>query len=709
VLIAAALVGAVVLSYSSIVKAEFLNYDDTKYVTENPHLQEGLSVKGLSWGLTTFYFSNWHPLVWWSYLLDYQLHGLSARGFHLTNLLWHTASTLMLFAALRRLTGATWPSALAAALFAVHPLNVQSVAWVSERKGVISTFFCMLTLWTYAQYVERPGPLRYSFVCICLALGLMAKQMLVTLPFVLLLLDDWPLRRWQGTPWTRLVLEKLPLLALAVAAGVLTLLAQAREGSITPLEDISLSGRVKNVPMAYLAYLAQAVLPMHLAVLYPHAGAALPLWQAGAALLLLLALTVLALRQAKRFPYLAVGWLWFLGTLVPVIGLLQVGSQARADRYAYVPLVGLYIAASWGLAELARTRHAERVAAGLACLWLLGLCVDSRLQVEHWQNSSTLWKHALAVTSDNAEAHNNLGSALMATEPREAREHFEKAVELAKTPFAAAHYCLGVSLLQENEPTLAVLQFQKALGLETNPQRKAQAHTNLGIALSRLGDVATASFHFHEAVRLDPDSALTQRNLGSFLLALGNPSQAAEHAEKSLALEPNHARTQLLLGKALLVLERPDKAIAPLEEATRLAPDDTEAHRELADAYQQAGFAKLARVEYAESVQLDPRWPEAFRQAAWTLATHPDAAQRHAGKALKLARQAAQATEGRDPQMLDTLAAAYAEADRFPEAVQTAERALARAREMGQRELAGHIEGRLLHYEMQQAYRTPSS
>jgi tetratricopeptide (TPR) repeat protein len=507
-LIVVALLGAAGVAYSSVVRCEFVTFDDDVYVTGNRFLRQGLTWDGMRWGLTTRDVSNWHPLVWWSFLLDYQLHELHPAGYHLSNLLWHLGSVVALYTALRSMTGAVWPSALAAALFAVHPLNVQAVAWVSERKGVISTFFWMLTLCAYAGYVRRPGLVRYGLVALCLTLGLMAKQMLVTLPLVLLLLDYWPLTRKprDGRPWAFLVLEKVPLAALAFGAGVLTIIAQGEAGSIATFGHVSLPARLENALVSYFVYLLQALLPLELACYYPHPGDALPLWQAAAAAAGLALITGIVLRGVRRRPYLAVGWLWYVVTLLPVIGLVQVGHQAHADRYTYVPLVGIFIAVSWGLADVVRSHGQARTAALAAGLVLAGFAIMTWMHVQFWHNSVVLWDNALRVGGSNFVAHLGLGAGLAADSKQEARTHLQAAVDLHPQSLHA-HTSLAIVLMDLGRWEQARAHFLEVLRLdpgERESQFSAVAHANLGIMLHEAGDRTAAAAHLDAALRLDP-------------------------------------------------------------------------------------------------------------------------------------------------------------------------------------------------------------
>jgi Flp pilus assembly protein TadD len=685
-LLAALLAGITLLTFSPVSDCSFVNYDDPEYVSENVHVLAGLTRESLSWGLTSTYFGNWHPLVWWSLMLDAQLYGPGPAGFHRTNLLWHTGSVLLLFAALRRMTGQTWPSFLAAALFAVHPLNVEPVAWVAERKGVLSTFFWMLTLWLYARYAERPGLARYLAVVLGLALGLMAKPMLVTLPCVLLLLDFWPLRRLrvagsaqgaagEGRPAPaslgRLVAEKLPLLAVVAVFIPVALATQKEFGALPSLERLSLAARLQNVAVSYVVYLGRALHPADLAPFYPHRGASLPVGPAVAAAVLLLAMTAGVLRIARRVPYLAVGWLWYLGTLVPVIGLVQIGSHAQADRYTYVPLVGLFVAVSWSVAGLARRWHCERAAAFVAGLVLVSLMMTSWAQVHAWHDDIRLWQHTLAATGGSGLAHHNLADALLRQgDIEKAVFHFRKAVR--QVPRSAdAHHSLGRVLLLQGKVDEAESEFRLALGL--NPSL-AVAHNSLGAVLRSRGESAAAMAEFREALRLDPSLARVQNNLG---LAFGEQGQW-------------------------------EQAVTCFRQAVALRPWEAEFHRELAFALRRQGRVEDSAVEYQESLRLDPRWPKSLTVSTWVLATRPDPVGQNSKDALRQAQQVCQATGDQDPRVLDALAAAHAQNRQFSEAVAVARKAQARAAAAGQTALSREIEERLRLYEKGQPYRSPT-
>ena len=440
--------------YAPVRHHEFVNFDDSQYVSQNPEVTGGLNGRAVSWALTTGHAGNWHPLTWLSHLLDVELFGLDPGRHHLTSVALHLANTLLLFGLLFRMTGALFRSAFVAALFALHPLHVESVAWIAERKDVLSALFFLLTLSAHLAYVRRPGWSRYVLVVVLFALGLMAKPMLVTLPFVLLLLDFWPLGRAAApSAWRRLIVEKLPLLALAIASSLVTLLVQQRAGAIKGLDLLPLSRRLATAVLACVWYAAKVVWPTHLAALYPY-PAPVPSWQALGALAVLAAVSLIVLRAAPRQPYLPVGWFWFIGTLVPVLGLVQVGSQPWADRYTYIPVIGLFIVVAWGAVDLlAGWRHRHVLLAGAAALVLVACAIAARRQVGYWRSSVVLWEHALEVTTANHRAESNLAHALAGQRRlEEAVAHYSAALRI-KPDFAEAHNNLGLALAEQGQGT----------------------------------------------------------------------------------------------------------------------------------------------------------------------------------------------------------------------------------------------------------------
>jgi len=478
---------------------QFLHFDDPLYVTENPHVKEGLTGRNIAWAFTTFAASNWHPLTWLSHMLDVEFFGVNPGAHHLVNTLLHTINAMLLFFVLARLTGAPGCSAFVAALFAVHPLHVESVAWISERKDLLSTLFGFLMIWAYGWYSAKPSVKRHSLVGVLFVLSLLSKPMWVTAPFLLLLLDLWPLQRLKGSPsevdpsclpvpqfpLPHLLTEKIPLLLLSAASSVITVVAQSRGGALNSLERLSLGARIENVFISYGRYLGKTFWPSALAAYYPQAQAGPPAWQVVGALLLLLAITVLALRQVRTMPWLPVGWFWFLGTLVPVIGLVQVGSQAIADRYTYLPIIGIFIAVAWSAERIARGAPRMKVAMRLAAIVIVVMfSVVTFRQVGYWKDQESLFRHAIAVTQENGRAHHILSQDLAVKgKIEEALFHAREAVRLDPNN-ARAHKNLGYMLYRVGMVDEAIAEFQRAISLQPD---YAEAHGNLAIAYSRKG------------------------------------------------------------------------------------------------------------------------------------------------------------------------------------------------------------------------------
>jgi tetratricopeptide (TPR) repeat protein len=532
-----ALAALTIAAYARVAGNGFINLDDNDYVTASPHVQAGLTWSSIRWAFTTGHSANWHPLTWLSHMLDCQLYGMNAGGHHLTNLALHVASTLLLFHLFLRTTGALLPSAFVAAVFGLHPLHVESVAWVAERKDVLSAFFWILTTLAYVHWTEKKGPARYALVLALFALGLMSKPMLVTLPFTLLLLDVWPLRR-TGAPFVR---EKIPLFLLAACSSVVTFLVQRAQGAMTLSDRIPLGLRVENALVSYAAYLGKAVVPARLAVYYPHTAEAYPAWQVAGAALLLAVITWFALRSFRARPWLAVGWLWFVGTLVPVIGLVQVGSQAMADRYTYLPLIGLSAAVAFGAAEF---RNA------LAVLLLVGAAAWTALtwrQVGFWKNDRTLFGHLAEVMPENHLAHHILGCVYL-REHRldEAMAEFHTALRL-RPSYAEAHSNLGMALELSGRAPEAIEAYEAALRWSPN---LAEAHHNLGRLLATQGHLDAAIAQLEAAVQSNPDLVEAHVNLGNALIAKGRIDAAIAQFEKALELRPGSADVQHRLDAA---------------------------------------------------------------------------------------------------------------------------------------------------------------
>jgi len=508
---------------------DFTALDDGDYVQNNPHVRAGLSWSSIAWAWTTVFASNWHPLTWMSHMLDVDVFGLDAGGHHVTSVVLHAINAVLLFAVLRRMTGSMWRSGLVAALFAVHQLHVESVAWIAERKDVLSGCFWMLTLWAYASYVERPSTKRYVLVAGALALGLAAKPMLVTLPFVLLLLDWWPLGRAPGSasrgralePWARLIVEKLPLVAMAAASSAVTILAQRTGGALRAIEILPAGLRIANAFESGVHYIGQMAWPVGLAAFYPFPDAVSIGVAAGSAAILL-AVSVVALALARRAPYMPVGWFWYLGTLVPVIGFVQVGSQAHADRYTYLPLIGLFIIVSWGghwavnrlSGRLPAGSTASRLAAAvIAAMLVAGCAIASSRQVEYWRDGLSMWQRAADVVPGNYRAHGALGLLLRTRQDHkaEAMSHLIEAVRL-RPDLAAAHSALADLLFEQGRIREAIAHL--ATVAELNPA-SASARTRLGQALAADGQTAAAIRALEDAVRLDPHDAQARAALAA--------------------------------------------------------------------------------------------------------------------------------------------------------------------------------------------------
>ncbi len=712
-LVGLVLAGAVLALYAQTFGMGFINFDDDDYVSRNAHVLGGLSVEGLGWAFTSRDAVNWHPVTWLSLQLDSQLFGTGPAGYHRTNVLLHACNAVLLFCLLLHLTGALWPSAAVAALFGLHPVHVEAVAWVTARKDVLSTFFWLLAVAAYVWYARRPAVGRYLLVMLACALGLMAKQMLVTLPATLLLLDCWPLRRWpagpaEATPYgrasaRRLILEKLPLLALAVPAALMTIWAQTE--ILHSLEDYTAYDRVANALLSYVGYLRMAVWPVGLAILYP-LPRQVPAWKPLAALGLLAALTVAALWAGRSRRYLAVGWLWFLVTLFPVIGLVQNGPQAMADRYAYVPYVGLYVAVAWGLADVwpRRARPALALLGGVA---LAACVVLSWRQLRLWGDSEALWRHAVASTADNAGAHTMLAKTLLdGGRYAEAVEHFETAlrlqpdnvanltneavalVMLGRLDEAAARLERSLQLRPDHAPThfnLAAVRERQgrlrealegyATALDLDP-RMTQAGVSRAAVLARLGEFAEARRQLDRLLADDPESPALHTELGRLLRQQGRLGDAVACFDRALELRPDFAEAWNAKGVALEGLSRLDDAAGCYRRAVEGRPAEVLYRLNLAYAESEAGRSSAAAEQFRAAFELQPDWPAGYLAEAWTRATHPDAARRDGALALRSATLVCRATGDRVPQALNAQAAAYAELGRFDEAVAREKRAL---------------------------------
>ncbi len=555
--------------FCRLVSFDFVGLDEDVYVIENNHIKQGLTGEGIIWAFTTTEACFWHPLVWLSYMLEYSLFGEKTFIYHLTNLLLHIANTLLLFAVLNRMTHSAWRSWFVAALFAVHPLHVEPVAWIAQRKDVLSTLFFMLTLLAYIRYVSCRRLGTYLAVMVLFTLGLMSKPMLVMLPFVLLLIDYWPLCRTGLTNFSSpkkvqiktLVAEKVPLLVLSLCSSAIALFAQKGGGALANLQTFPLGIRLANSLVAYVAYLHKTILPQRLAVFYPHPGDLLPSWQVVGAALLLAVITSFVLMAGKRVPFIPVGWFWYFVTLIPVIGLVQVGSHAMADRYTYVPLIGIFILIAWGVPDLVKCREREEVSSVLqiskptifpiaAGLVIATLMVNTWVQVGYWKNGETLFSHALKVTSNNWLAHQNLGAALKEWgRIDEAIAHFRRALEI-RPDYPDAQLNLANALAEKGDLNAARKAFEKALRGTTDD---ADVHYNLGIALIARGKLDEAEEEFRKALKIHPNHAQALMNLGSVLGQKGDNLGAIKYLTRAVEIKPDYARAHFNLAVALSI------------------------------------------------------------------------------------------------------------------------------------------------------------
>jgi protein O-mannosyl-transferase len=670
------LLAAVLAVYNPISEHEFLNCDDDSYIYMNRHVSEGLSWENVKWSFTSAAAGNWHPLTWLSHQLDAQMYGIhpgmelwkgpEAGGHHFTNALLHAAAAIVLFLALRRMTNALWSSAFVAAMFALHPLRVESVAWAAERKDVLSGLFWMLTLLAYSGYASRPTVWRYLAVVGFFALGLMSKSMLVTLPCVLLLLDFWPLRRWQPErlagernragdmtaetpsrfarrPLGWLILEKVPLLVMSAVVCVIVAGTQQAGGAMSTIVQSPLDVRIANAAISAVAYLGMMIWPVKLAIFYPHPlalasySAERLMLQGIAAAAVLLAITLLVIWNLRRRPYLAVGWFWYLGALVPVIGLVQVGSQARADRYTYLPMIGVSIMLAWGIAELAARSSRVRVAVGIAAAAALGIwLVLTARQVSYWKDSASVFEHAIKVTDNN---------------------YF--------------------------------------------------AHSHLGLIYHDHGDEEKSRAEFAEALRIAPSYDAANANLGAYYASHKQYDKAVGCLEAAVRANPFKFPTRANLGSVYTNLGRLDEATAELRQAIKISPSYVQSRLNLAQALCRQGDIPGMLAEWREAIRLAPGNAEVRTSAARLLATCTDAAIRNGREAVALAEQAVELTKGEDPSALDALAAAQAETGQFPLAAQTASQAETLATQQGKPALAKSIAARMSLYKDNKPYREP--
>jgi tetratricopeptide (TPR) repeat protein len=757
--------------YLPATRNSFVNFDDNEYIIDNAHINTGLSWAGIVWAFSfTGYASNWHPLTWISHALDCEMYGLNPAGHHLTSILLHVINSVLVLLLFRQMTGSLWRSTFVAALFAWHPLHVESVAWASERKDVLSTFFGLLTMMAYVRYVSesklaaspstflddqiRHRAMHWRFYALSLVLftlGLMSKPMLVTLPFALLLLDFWPLKRINpdaaneeqppllSLPWLRLTFEKAPFFILAFAASLITFVTQQHAGAVSSLEEVSPVHRVANAAVAYMNYVSKVVWPFHLAAFYPY-----PRHQSILLILLaaafLLVFTGLALLGTKRRPYLFTGWFWFLGTLVPTIGLVQVGSQAMADRYMYIPSIGLFALIVWGLRAflMACTAAGRALATVAGVTALVGCLVITSFQITTWHDSEKLYRHAIEVTTNNYVAYNGLGGALdEGNQPEEALRCYYKSVEinprypegqynlgtallnhgklddaithlnlaLAGNPdYAGARNNLGKAFMLQGKLDQAAEQFSRAI--KSNPTY-AQAYYNLGTILMRQSRPQDAVAMFSRAIQLQPDYFDAYGNLGVAFMQLGRKAEGITQFSKAVELKPDDAGAHSNLGLALMDADRPAEAGTQFSAALQLDSGDPKAHFNLAQSLARQQQIKDAISHYRAALGLKPDYAQALNNLAWILATTPNPDLRDSQAAMELAQRACKITEYKMAGPLLTLAAADAAAGQFPDSVTMAQKARELATTAADHETVAKADSLLKLFSAGQPFRTP--
>ena len=673
------------LVFGQTVAHQFVTYDDPQYVYENAKIAAGLSLHNGLWAFTHTVGGNWHPLTTVSHMLDCQVYGLKASGHHFTNVLLHSFAVILLFLVLRHITGALWKSAFVAAVFAIHPLHVESVAWISERKDVLSAVFFMLTLGAYVRYVRTRSLTWYLLALLVFAFGLMSKPMLVTVPFILLLLDYWPLKRFalerpvklrqerrvedRGNT-RRMILEKIPFLLLSCASCATTLVAQRL--FIDPMGHLSLMERLGNAAVATVIYLRQLVWPFELSVFYPHPRHSLGVAEVLIAALFLIALSTAAFVYKRKYPYVLTGWFWFLVMLAPVSGIIQVGEQGHADRYTYLPQIGLCILFTWLVAETVASWRYRRALLGtaMACSIALLMCVAWR-QTSYWRDGRTLWTHALAIDPHNDTAHVSLCDLdLRENHLEDAIFHARKAVEI-RPESTDAHSRLAVALLARGDNEEAGAHFQKIL--ETAP-RRPRVHYNIGTLLLDRGHLDEAIAEFQKELEIQPEFVEAENNLGIAFERKGVLDDAAAHFHRAIQLDSRRPKVHYNLATVLLREGQFDQAIDHLENELQINPSSAEAHNDLGIAWSQKGQIDQAISEWQKTLELQPDNLSAYSNLVWVFATFPDDAIRNGAKAVALGERALELSGEKDPRIFRLLAAAYAENGQFEKAADTAQR-----------------------------------
>jgi protein O-mannosyl-transferase len=739
ILISAGLVLLIAAAFEPLRHNGFTVYDDNDYIRENTYVKSGLTWQSVTWAFTSGRASNWHPLTWLSHMVDIELFGLNPLGHHLHNLLLHTASTVLLFWLLYIMTGSVWPSAFTAMVFGIHPLRVESVAWAAERKDVLCMLFFMLTVAAYLYYVKRGSIGRYMLVMLCFALGLMAKPMLVTLPIVLLLLDIWPLKRTQNfidkrnpqkqtMSFLNLIAEKIPLLLLVMTSCIVTYTVQKAGGSVN---DISLQTRIVNALFSYLAYLGKIFWPHNLAALYPFPVGPYPLWKPVAGSILLFVLSGIAVYYYSRKSWLFTGWFWYVVTLIPTIGLIQVGNQAMADRYTYLPSIGIVIMLSWSVVQVsAKWRHQTLIIGTLTIVAAIAMITTTRHQLRFWKDDVSLFEHALAVTENNAVMQNNLGGTFWKQgKEAQAFEHIQKALQLVpafpdaninmaailfkRKDYDKAMDCLYKALkanpdsFQANNNLALVLielkRYDQAarylLTALKNTEDNADIYYNMGIVLGAQKKTDEAADAYEQAIKLDHNHYEAMNELGAIKYKQGLLDEAVGYFRQCVQRDPNYVKAYSNLGLALQKQKKFEESISYCLKALQIEPDFADTWYNLALSQQTLARFQSACQSYHKALQFDPNSIGALNNLAWLLAVNPDTQIQKPAEAVLLAQKACQLTSFEDAGILDTLAAAYAANSQFKEAIETAQKALDAARAAGKTEMAEGISSRLRLYQ----------
>lgn len=625
------LILSTIIAYWGVSNNDFISYDDHDYISENTHVQQGLNAENIVWAFTTGSQGNWHPLTWISHMADCQLFGTNATWHHLHNLLLHLVNVLLLFELMRRMTGAVWRSAFVAAAFALHPMHVETVAWVAERKDVLSTLFWLLTTAAYLKYVKRPRASTYLPVMILLALGLMAKPMLVTLPLTLLLLDYWPLERMKTRktdtrgkaklkqlPLKTLIAEKIPLLIISLISCVITYVVQHKGGAMLLAEKgvAPLNIRFANTFVSYIAYIVKLFCPVKLAVLYPFPSEGLAPYKPIAACVILILITIVVIRTASRKPYLLTGWFWYVITLVPVIGIIHVGFQAYADRYTYLPYTGLFIIIAWAATDMfGRMKHAKGILSGLAVVLFAAMIMITRCQVEHWKDSKTLFQNTLNVTQKNYIIHHNMGIEFAAEgESDQAIEHYRKALQ-ANPTYVKPLNNLGNEYKSLGRLDEAVDYYLQAIEIDPT---YAKAHYNLGIVQGMLGRTDEAIISYRRVLQIHPDNANFHNSLGEALASKGSP-EAMSHFQKAVEIDSDHHVAYHNLGLELASRGDLDKAFECFQKTIAIKPDFVEAYNNIGNVFLMQKKNKQAIEYYSKTIELNPRHPLAHYNLALVL------------------------------------------------------------------------------------------